>query len=100
MYNFFRIINIEKKEQDFLDILSKLEAQQNKIKYLPIIEFEQKKLDPEKIQLVLSIEQDVRAIDCIKELNIFEISQDKTKVFLTRDQAILAQLSEWKKNQN
>lgn len=100
MLKFFIIIGIDSKTKTFLDILLKFEAQDDEFKFLSMNEFEEKQLDPEKMQLRLQPEEFCRRLDATKELDIFEISQDKTKVFLTRDKEILAQLNKWKKNQN
>ncbi|MGO2117436.1 MAG: hypothetical protein ACTH29_00735 [Fusobacterium sp.] len=99
-WNYFRIDDIKGKEQEFLEILEKLEHKKETIKYLLMDEFKLKGLNPEKIKIVKTLEEYQKPIDLVKEENIFEISKDKDKVFLINDGNIYSCLEQWKKSQN
>ena len=77
MIKFFTIIGIDNKTKTFLDILLKFEAQYDEFKFLSMNEFEEKQLDPEKIQLRLQPEEFCRRLDATKELDILKYHKIK-----------------------
>lgn len=77
MLKFFTIIGIDNKTKTFLDILLKFEAQDDEFKFLSMNEFEEKQLDPEKIQLRLQPEEFCRRLDATKELDILKYHKIK-----------------------
>lgn len=94
MFNFFRIIGAEEKNNEILEIIKELEFQEFKIKRLPIGRFNEVGINPEKIIYNLQIEEYLRPFDLIKDFKIFEV-KDEYVYFQDNEYKLLESLKKW-----